>query len=188
MADRFDEIKEILEEDGSGETLNRLRKEINQSYVGPTDRSIVKPKFEIVSGFEDAKLPTRATPGSAGYDFYACLKTHLPSRSYTYVPTGIKVRMPPNMVLLLFIRSSLSKDGWTLANGVGVVDSDYYENSKNEGHILGMVYNRNNQYVKGQYLEKGQRFMQGIFLNYHLAETDIVREAKRKGGFGSTGE
>jgi len=130
--------------------------------------------------YDNIKLPTRATNGSAGYDFYLPEDTYLSEKYYKLIPTGIRCNIKPGYVLMLYPRSSLGfKHAFALANTTGIIDSDYY-NSKNEGHIL----------VKASAidlnLEAGDRFIQGIFLPYYLAEEDEVT-TERSGGFGSTG-
>lgn len=101
----------------------------------------------------------------------------------TLVPTGIKVKMPRDNMLLLYNRSSnpLKRD-LVLANGVGVIDSDYYNNENNEGEILGSFYNFG---IRNYHIKKGDRIMQGIFQNYALVDDDDTID-ERKGGFGST--
>ena len=101
----------------------------------------------------------------------------------TLVPTGIKVKMPRDNMLLLYNRSSnpLKRD-LILANGVGVIDSDYYNNENNEGEILGSFYNFG---IRNYHIKKGDRIVQGIFQNYALVDNDDA-DCERKGGFGST--
>lgn len=142
-----------------------------------------------VRGFEklmgEAVLPSRATPFSAGYDFHACIPVS--SGSITIepgqtaaIPTGITAYMPGDEVLLLFIRSGLArKQGLTLQNAVGVVDSDYYGNE-----IIFLVRNEGSNPVKVRHRD---RIGQGIFTKYLLADDDQTLEFKRTGGFGSTG-
>ena len=68
-----------------------------------------------------------------------------------------------------------------LLNTVGIIDSDYF-NADNEGHIIVGIINRGN---KDLLINKGDRFVQGIFYKYYLAnETNDKQE--RHGGFGST--
>jgi dUTP pyrophosphatase len=100
--------------------------------------------FEVVKGFEDAEveLPKRSTAGSAGYDFFACEDVIIQPGKIELVPTGVKAYFPPNEVLLLFNRSSIPrKKGLVLANGVGFIDSDYYNNPDNDGHIMFLYWN-----------------------------------------------
>ncbi len=81
-------------------------------------------RFERVSRIEEEiKLPTRATSGSAGYDFYAIEDIELPAGELTRIPTGIKCKITPFMALILANRSSNpSKRNLVLSNGIGVID------------------------------------------------------------------
>ena len=91
----------------------------------------MKRAFEVVRGKDPAsiQLPKRATAYSAGYDFFVSETREIPARGTALLPTGVKAKMPQGEVLLLFIRSSLGiKRGLSLANGVGVIDADYYGN------------------------------------------------------------
>ena len=99
------------------------------------------------------------------------------------VHTGIKAYMPKNEALFLVNRSSNpGKLGLVLANGVGVVDSDYYSNPSNDGEIMFAFYNFLPWTVK---IKKGDKIGQGVFMEYRLADGDKSR-GKRTGGFGSS--
>ena len=101
------------------------------------------------------------------------------------IPTGLKVLLPDDEFLAIYPRSSLAgKYGITLANCVGVVDSDYYNNEDNEGHIQVLLKNTTTtDYV----VKKGDKIAQGIFQEYKRVANDCPR-GPRKGGFGSTGK
>lgn len=95
--------------------------------------------FEIVTAYKDRDihLPIRKTAKSAGYDLEAAETTVLAPHAVTVVPTGLKAFMEGDEYLSIFIRSSLAfKKGLMLANSTGIVDSDYYNNEDNEGHII----------------------------------------------------
>ena len=67
--------------------------------------------------------------------------------------------MEDDEYLSIFIRSSLAfKKGLMLANSTGIVDSDYYNNADNEGHIMIAYYNTNDQAYT---LEKGETHRSG---------------------------
>lgn len=101
----------------------------------------------------------------------------------TLVPTGIKCEMPEDMYLELSVRSSCPLKHWLiLANGVGIIDADYYNNPDNEGHIFFQIINLAPYDIL---LKKGDAIGQGIFKKYHLVDDDAVT-AERQGGFGST--
>lgn len=152
-------------------------------------------KFELVSENEylkaennreiytNLKLPRRATKYSAGYDFYAPYAFTLNPGETIKVPTGIRVRMQEDYVLMLFPRSSLGfKYRLQLDNTVGIIDADYYY-SANEGHIFIKV--TNDSHDKVLEVKQGDAFCQGIFIEYAVTEDDEVTET-RDGGFGST--
>ena len=160
-----------------------------------------KRGFEIVSNFKkkDINLPVRKSNASAGYDFEAAESLIVPSiwkvlaekvfigeatgLKATLIPTGIKSYMIDDEYLQLSIRSGTAlKTGLILANGVGIVDSDYYNNPDNEGHIMFPVHNLG---FKDKLIKKGERIGQGLFLKY-LKVDDDISDGTRTGGFGST--
>ena len=101
----------------------------------------------------------------------------------TLVPTGIKCEIPENMYLELSVRSSCPLKHWLiLANGVGIIDADYYNNPDNEGHIFFQIINLSPFDI---ILKKGDAIGQGIFKKYYLTDDDAAT-AERQGGFGST--
>lgn len=101
------------------------------------------------------------------------------------VPTGIKAYMQPEEFLMLANRSSNPlKHGLILPNGVGIVDSDYYDNEANEGEIFFQLVNFS---LRDKVIKKGERLGQGIFLPYLLADDEKTPLSKRTGGFGSSG-
>lgn len=134
--------------------------------------------------YNDIKLPKRATAGSAGYDFYAPFDITLSPGETIKIPTGIRVQMEVNYVLKLYPRSGLGfKYRLQLNNTVGIIDSDYYY-SDNEGHIFAKITNDSNE-GKTVTINKGDGFMQGIFIEYGITFDDDTTEI-RNGGFGST--
>lgn len=146
--------------------------------------------FEKVKKFEkeEIRLPERSTAHSAGYDFFAIEDIKLPAKQLTRIMTGVKCRLLPDMILMLANRSSNpSKKGLILANGVGIVDSDYYGNESNDGEIGFEFYNMSEQEVE---IKKGEKIGQGVILHYILTDNDYVSNLNntRTGGFGSTGK
>jgi dUTP pyrophosphatase len=128
-------------------------------------------------------LPSRATAGSAGYDFVSPLEAEIPAGGDFLIPTGIRAEMLEGWVLLLFPRSSLGfKHDVRLSNTVGVIDSDYAF-AKNEGHIMVKLRNPLERPV---FIHRGDRFCQGLFVPFGTAEEED-HLGKRTGGFGSTG-
>ena len=145
--------------------------------------------FEIAKGFENKEinLPIRKTKYSAGYDIEAAEDCIIPSfklgQAPTLIKTGLKAYMPDDEYLMLCNRSSNpKKKGLILANSIGIVDSDYYENPDNDGHIMFAFFN-----VKAEdtIIKKGDVIGQAIFQKYLIVDNDNA-EGDRIGGFGST--
>ena len=133
-------------------------------------------------GYEDIKLPVRATSGSAGYDFFAPYDFMLEVGEEIVIDTGIRARIEDGWVLVILPRSGSGfKYGVRLANTAGVIDSDYF-NADNEGHIKIKLVAGSKPYS----VKKGDAFAQGIFLPYGITEDDETTK-ERHGGFGSTG-
>ena len=78
---------------------------------------------------ENAKIPTRATEGSAGMDLYACIDEPITLKKgdTAIIPTGIAIGLDnKNLCAFVYARSGLAiKHGIGLLNSVGVIDSDY---------------------------------------------------------------
>lgn len=156
-----------------------------------------KTKFEVISEdqflkdmgnikyiYNDIKLPKRATKSSAGYDFYLNEDCTLCPGETIKVPTGIKVSLKEDQVLLIVPRSSLGfKYRLQLDNTVAVIDSDYYNNPNNEGHIWIKITNDSRDKICE--IKKGEAFCQGIILNFATTCDDDSNDV-RLGGLGST--
>jgi dUTP pyrophosphatase len=143
-------------------------------------------RFEAVSKYSSVTLPKRATISSAGYDLAVIEESVIGAKKLVMVPTGVKALFPSNEVLLIIARSSLLiKHGLMLPNGVGVIDSDYYNNPRNEGEIFILLYNLRDIPV---ILQKGELIAQGIFLKYSKVSDENGLTRFREGGFGSTSE
>ncbi len=133
-----------------------------------------------------AQVPKQATAGSAGSDLYAALEEPLsiPAGAIRSIPTGIAAEPDTDSVaLLIFPRSGLaSKHGITLANAIGLVDSDY------RGEICVPLINLGKEAFT---IEPGMRIAQLVASPILLPEieiTDTLTETQRgAGGFGSTG-
>ncbi|UQS85033.1 dUTP diphosphatase [Apilactobacillus apisilvae] len=165
---------------------------------------------------ENINLPYRATKQAAGYDIESACDFKLPSiwklgflkvlwaikheksvsdknvqkakdilKPYL-VPTGIKVHMQPNEVLIIANRSSGPlKRGMILPNGIGVIDSDYYNNNNNEGEIFVQLMNFG---ITDREIKKGERIGQGIFMPFLTVDNEENNGKTRTGGFGSSGK
>ena len=149
-------------------TMEQARKDFGE------DLSIAKPK-----------LPQRGTKLAAGYDIFAPYNIILAPGEEINVPTGLKAYMQPGEVLMAFPRSGLGfKYYCRLANTVGVIDGDYYNNSNNEGHMFVKLRNEGN---KEMVIKQGEGMCQMIFMPFLLVDGDSFDNGEeRKGGFGST--
>ena len=145
--------------------------------------------FEVAKGFEDKgiNLPVRKTKNSAGYDIEAAedvvVPAFKPGQKPTLVKTGLKAYCPSDEFYMLCNRSSNpGKKGLVMANSVGIIDSDYYENPDNDGHFMFAFYNFKDEDVE---IKKGDCIGQAIFMKYLTVDNDNAT-GERKGGFGST--
>ncbi|WP_251424062.1 dUTP diphosphatase [Veillonella agrestimuris] len=142
--------------------------------------------FEVVSAFEgqDIHLPTRKTTESAGYDIESAEAVTLMPGETKLIATGLKAFMAYDEYLAIHIRSSMAiKRRLALVNSTGIIDSDYYNNEDNEGHIMIALLNYGSEPMS---IEKGERIAQGIFSKYLITNDDDATGV-RTGGIGSTG-
>lgn len=159
--------------------------------------------------FPNAQLPEYQTEKAAGADFFCAQPVTIPSiwkqvltfsfifgrnkeknkDKYkiepTLVHTGIKSNMEADEVLELYNRSSNPKKlGLILANSVGIIDADYYNNPKNDGEIMFAFYNIMPWHIT---INTGDRIGQGIFKPYLRPTKGLrIKNVARTGGFGST--
>ena len=145
--------------------------------------------FEIIEDYKDKNinLPIRKTKNSAGYDTEAAEDTIIPpfkpGIKPTLVKTGIKAYCEDDEWIMVSNRSSNPvKKHLVLANGIGIVDCDYYNNEDNEGHIMFAYFNMSDKEVT---IKKGEVIGQLVFMNYKITDKDNANGV-RKGGFGST--
>lgn len=101
------------------------------------------------------------------------------------VKTGVKAKMMDDEFLALYNRSSGPKNNLILTNGVGVIDSDYYNNEDNEGHIMVQFINPGYNDV---IIKKGDKIAQGVFSKFSKVDDEEEIKNKRISGHGSTGK
>ena len=134
--------------------------------------------------YENYELPQRKTKNSAGYDISSLIDYELAPGEKVLIPTGIKATFNPDEVLYLHIRSSLGfKHNIRLVNQVGIIDSDYYNNPDNEGHIMIKIQNEGEKPFN---IVKGNAIAQGIFIKYLTIDNEEEILKERTGGIGST--
>lgn len=134
---------------------------------------------------DNAKIPTRATDGSAGYDLYGnnTYTIEILPHTTVMIPTGLAMEIPVGLFGAIFARSGLAtKRGLRPANCVAVIDDDY------RGDIIVPLHNDSDE---PRYVDPGERIAQLVFLPYYLVdweEVDELDETNRgNGGFGSSG-
>lgn len=144
-------------------------------------------KIRIKKLRETATLPTQGSAQAAGYDLYADIpegELVINPGQIQKVSTGICAAPEENDVALcLFPRSGLAtKQGVTLINSIGLVDSDY------RGEIIVPLVNH------GQFpahIKDGDRIAQLVVIGITRADFEEVAElsgtSRGEGGFGSTG-
>ena len=144
--------------------------------------------FEIAKGWEnkDIHMPVRKTKYSAGYDVEAAeditIPMYKPGIKPTLIPTGLKAYCGKDEWYMLANRSSGPKKGFVMANSIGIIDSDYYENESNDGHFYFQYFNFSDHDLE---IKKGDVIGQVVFQKFLVADNDSA-EGKRMGGFGST--
>ena len=134
--------------------------------------------------YSDITLPSRSTKHSAGYDFKSPIEFELKPGEIIKVPTGIKAAMNDDEFLAILVRSSMGfKYNIRLCNQVGIIDSDYYNNPNNEGHMWIALQNHGDKVYS---VKAGESFGQGLFMKYYVVDDEDIIKEDRIGGFGST--
>ena len=132
--------------------------------------------------YDNYELPNRATKSSCGYDFCAIEDVVLHPGDIIRIPTGYKAKYNDDEMLMLVVRSSMGfKYNVRMCNQVGIIDSDYYNNSDNEGHMWVALQNEG---ICDYVIKKGTAYCQGIFVKYLTCGDD--EDVTRVSGIGST--
>lgn len=146
--------------------------------------------FELVSKYnnETILMPKRATKKSACYDIFNNTGNDIilqPGQLSDAMSTKVKSYMLDDEVLMAYVRSGHGfKYSVKLANSVGIIDSDYYNNEKNEGEIFIKLHNQGD---KELVIKSNEAMAQFMFIKYLLADDDNFIDGDiRKDGFGST--
>jgi len=130
----------------------------------------------------EAVTPVQATPGAAAYDLVATSSFFDKRTQVLTVGFGLALDLPPDFCALLMARSSISKRGLVLANGVGLIDSDY------RGELMAKFHAVTEEYYP---YHVGDTCAQLLFLpipKIQLQEVEHLSDTERgAGGFGSTG-
>ena len=135
---------------------------------------------------ENAKIPTRATEGSAGMDLYACIDEPITLKKgdKAIIPTGIAIGLDdPHFAAFIYARSGLAiKHGIGLLNSVGVIDSDY------RGEIcVGIIKQTDPEYTIEPFERIAQMVIEPVELPEIIEVENLDDTDRGAGGFGSTG-
>jgi dUTP pyrophosphatase len=135
----------------------------------------------------EAKIPTRATEGSAGLDLYACIDepVTLNKGDKAVIPTGIAIGLDdPHYAAFIHSRSGLAiKHGLALLNSVGVIDSDY------RGEVcVGIVKLTDEPYTIQPFERIAQMVIKPVELPQVIEVEELDETDRGAGGFGSTGK
>lgn len=134
--------------------------------------------------YEKFPLPRRSTKYSAGYDFFALFDFVIKPGEIKKMPTGVKVNMNTDEMMMLVVRSSMGfKYNVRLCNQIGIFESDYYNNPSNEGHVWVKLQNEG---TEDFIVKKGDAFCQGIFTKFLTVTNEEEINNERTGGIGST--
>ena len=133
---------------------------------------------------EGATVPTRAHPGDAGLDLYACEPAHIGPGERWSVATGVGVEIPEGHAGLVLPRSGLAREhGIALVNAPGLIDSGY------RGELKVLLLNTDP--AETFRIEPGDRIAQLVVAPIALpapVEVEALTESVRgRGGFGSSG-
>lgn len=137
-----------------------------------------KPYIKFKTNKVYQKLPTRATEGSAGHDFYTSTIVSIPPKEMIVFDTNIVADIPEGYVLKMYMRSSIGiKKHLMLANTTSIIDCDYKDT------IKAALYNYGDKEV---IIKPFERFMQGVCVPY-ITSKQLPLKKERDGGIGSTG-
>ena len=144
---------------------------------------LIKPISEKIG--TEIPLPYYATEGAAALDLHACIDepVTIAPHARCMIPTGIAAAIPEGYVGIMAVRSSMGvKNGINLANGIGVIDSDY----RGQMHVT--LYNTTDEPYTVKCCDRIAQLMIVPVLHPTLRVVDTLPETARgEGGFGSTG-
>lgn len=132
---------------------------------------------------KDAKVPTKATAKSKGYDLFATENGAILPFESDVVDIGIKCHIPPGSYFFITSKSGLAaKNKVFVLNAPGLIDEDYRDS------LMVILFNANK--TETFYYTKGQKLAQLISLpdgEYEFVEGIVEPHEERVGGLGSTG-
>ena len=142
-------------------------------------------RIKKLENLKELNLPKYETSGSAGLDLVAAIDENIVLKpgEVKLVKTGIAIALEKGFEAQVRPRSGLAlKNGITVLNSPGTVDSDY------RGEVCVILINHSKvDFV----IKRGERIAQMVIAKYEQAKIEVVKEldetARGEGGFGSTG-
>lgn len=138
------------------------------------------PKLKVKLLSENAKMPTRGTPGSSGLDVYTPIDVTIPPRGDYLIPLDLAFEIPFGWDLSVYNKSGIATKR-KLDKGAELIDSDYRGNC----HIH--FFNNSDEPV---HFNKGDKISQLVMREVWMGELEEVNELNEtirgEGGFGST--
>lgn len=132
---------------------------------------------------DEVKMPVRATKYSVCYDMYSPIDEVVNPGETKLIFTNVKAYCNTDEGFMLATTSGMGKKGIILAQGVGIIESDYADNESNDGNIGFMLHNHSKDAYN---IKKGDKIGQLFFFKYLTVDDEIEPTEVRKGGFGST--
>lgn len=142
-----------------------------------------QPVLKVKRLSNRATLPSYGSAGAACFDICTINTTPLlPGRQHAY-ETALAFEIPDGYVMKLYSRSGMGfNKGVCLANGTGIIDSDF------RGELKVCLRNHGKEIIN---IRAGDRIAQGILVKadqWAFEEVEGLSETDRgDGGFGSTG-
>ena len=148
-------------------------------------------KFEVVRDkflkygvkAEDLKKPVRATKHSVCYDCFSPIDVTIAPESTELVFINFKAYCNTDEGFILASTSGLGRKGIILANGIGIIESDYVDNDNNDGNIGFLLHNLNKTPYE---VKAGDKIGQIFFFKFLTVDDEEEITTVRTGGFGST--
>ena len=140
------------------------------------------PILKVKRLSEDAKLPTRGTPGSSGLDVYSPIDFDIQPRGDALIALDLSFDIPFGWDLSVMNKSGVSTKKH-LDKGAELIDSDYTGNC----HVH--LFNHSDEVV---HFNKGDKLAQLVMREVWMGDIEEVEDLDKttergSGGFGSTG-
>lgn len=129
------------------------------------------------------KKPYRATKHAVCYDCFSPIDVTIAPESTELIFINFKAYCNTDEGFILSSTSGLGKKGIIMANGIGIIESDYADNETNDGNIGFLVHNLNKTPYE---IKAGDKIGQIFFFKFLTVDDDVQSDVIRTGGFGST--